>query len=107
MKIKDIVKKIDEVLGTPASDSNGREIPSNGVRVIKWNVTDPDMKLVEEIWEGGRRAFITPKGNPTANLRRLVFGHPNTVNSNVSHEFVVEPVVISWGNAYPIDKKEK
>ena len=95
MKIKDIVVKINELIGTKITDDIGCEVTSNAVRIVKYNVTNPDMKLVEEIWEGGKRAFITPKGNPTAHLRRLVFGHPNTINSNAPYEFVIEPVRIS------------
>lgn len=92
MKIKDIVKKIDETIGLATQDSYGQNVLSNAVRIVKWNMTITDTKLVEEIWEGGRRAFITPKGNPTANLRRLVFGHPRTVNSNALYEFEIEPI---------------
>lgn len=92
MKIKDIVKKIDETIGLATQDSYGQNVPSNAARIVKWDMTIPGTKLVEEIWEGGRRAFITPKGNPTANLRRLVFGHPGTVNSNALYEFEIEPI---------------
>ena len=97
MKIKDIVKKIDETMGLATQDSYGQNVPSNAVRIVKWDVTVPDIKTVEEIWEGGKRAFITPKGNPTANLRRLVFGHTGTINSNALYAFEIEPIYLSEG----------
>jgi hypothetical protein len=41
IKIKDIVKKIDETIGLATQDSYGQNVPSNAARIVKWDMTIP------------------------------------------------------------------